>query len=231
VQAAMEHAVLGDAGRIRPLLALRVGRLAGSPSHLVLRGALAVELVHSASLVVDDLPCMDDDLVRRGQPSVHAAFGEATAILAAHSLVGLAAKSCLTGCAESDLSDLAHFQCKLLSALDPDSLAGGQEMDLRQNGTHEEINERKTVPLFRLAVEAGLIRTPIDEASRFALRRFGREFGVAFQLVDDVLDGLPVRLPEALRTLRSAHEAVDGFGKDAEPLRELVEVLHARVNT
>lgn len=229
VQLAMEHAIGGEAGRVRPLLALRVARLAQAPQRLALRGAIAVELLHSASLVVDDLPCMDNDLLRRGLPSVHAAFGEATAILAAHSLVALAARHCVAGCAAGDLAEMVRFQVKLLAALDPESLAGGQEMDLTGRGSRAEINERKTVPLFRLAVEAGLIGSAIREEGRFALRQFGREFGMAFQLVDDVLDGETGVRPQAREQLYTAERCLRQFGPDAAPLAGLVERLHERL--
>lgn len=225
VARAMAYAVLGDAGRVRPLLALNVGRLTGAPDTAVMRCAVAVELIHSASLIVDDLPCMDNDTMRRGRPSVHVAFGEATAILAAHSLVALAARHVVAGAEPM----LAKFQTKLLGVLDPSSLTGGQEMDLAKNGHRAEINEKKTATLFRLAVEAGMVGGRVKAGEVFALRQFGREFGLAFQLVDDYLDGELGSASIAAEQLRLTRRSLASFGAGAEPLREMVEDLHERL--
>lgn len=229
VSDAMAYSVLGEAGRVRPLLAVNVGRLSAALPATVMRCAVAVELVHSASLIVDDLPCMDNDAMRRGRPSAHIAFGEATAILAAHSLVALAARHVVAGCVEAPDASTLRFQCKLLAVLDPASLTGGQEMDLAGSGSRAEINEKKTAPLFRLAVEAGLVGNRLGPNEVFALRRFGREFGLAFQLVDDYLDGELAAPSIAERQLRITTRSLAGFGQEAEPLREMVEGLHERM--
>jgi len=225
----MAYSVLGDAGRVRPLLAVNVGRLCGAAPAAVMRCAVAVELIHSASLIVDDLPCMDDDAMRRGRPSAHIEFGEATAILAAHSLVALAARHIVAGCEDAPDGALLRFQGKLLGALDPSSLTGGQEMDLAKSGSRAEINEKKTAPLFRLAVEAGMVGSRLEAADIFALRQFAREFGLAFQLVDDYLDGeLPSPI-SAAEQLRRTWQSLSSFGTEAEPLRGMVEDLHERL--
>lgn len=229
VARAMAYAVLGEAGRVRPLLAVNVGQLSGASNAAVMRCAVAVELVHSASLIVDDLPCMDNDAIRRGRPSVHMAFGEATAILAAHSLVALAARHVVADCEAMPDAALARFQCKLLGVLDPSSLTGGQEMDLAKSGSRAEINEKKTAPLFRLAVEAGMVGSRLTADEVFALRKFGREFGLAFQLVDDYLDGELASPSVAAEQLRVTRRNLDGFGAEAEPLREMVEDLYERM--
>jgi farnesyl diphosphate synthase len=229
VTRAMAYSVLGEAGRVRPLLAVNVGQLSGASNAAVLRCAVAVELVHSASLIVDDLPCMDNDEMRRGRPSVHVAFGEATAILAAHSLVALAARHVVADCETMPDAALLRFQCKLLGVLDPSSLTGGQEMDLAKSGSRAEINEKKTAPLFRLAVEAGMVGSRCTVDQIFALRSFGREFGLAFQLVDDYLDGELASPAVAIEQLRVTRRKLDGFGIEAEPLRQMVEDLHERM--
>lgn len=231
VARAMGYSVLGEAGRVRPLLVVNTGRLCGAPPSAVMRCAVAVELIHSASLIVDDLPCMDNDPVRRGKPSVHIAFGEATAILAAHSLVALSAKHVALGFEEVHDGSMLRFQCKLLGALDPSSLTGGQEMDLAKSGSRAEINEKKTTPLFRLAVEAGMIGSRLDAGAIFALRQFGREFGASFQLVDDYLDGELDSPVIPAQQLGATWKTLAGFGAEADPLRDMVEDLHERLRS
>ena len=132
VQEAMRYAVLGSAQRIRPILTMRVARLLGVPCDLTIRAAAAVELLHCASLVVDDLPCMDDSAERRRKPAVHARYGESTALLAAFGLVALSARSvvdCSAG--RDDLGRLLKFQIQLLRSLDCSGLLAGQALDLQ----------------------------------------------------------------------------------------------------
>ena len=132
VHDAMRYAVLGSAQRIRPILALRVARMVQAPCDLSMRLAASVELLHCASLVVDDLPCMDDSPYRRDRASVHVKFGEATAVLAAFGLVALAARSILEplGC-EDYREQLIEFQLALLRSMDCSGLIAGQAMDLQ----------------------------------------------------------------------------------------------------
>ena len=151
---AMRYAVLGGGQRLRPILALRVADLLATVTEATLRAACAVELLHSASLIVDDLPCMDNSALRRNRPAAHIQFGEATALLAAFALVGLAART---------VADLPPFQLHLLRMLDSSSLVGGQALDLALQGPEREsqrarVTDLKTVPLFELAVEAGLLK-------------------------------------------------------------------------
>lgn len=102
-------------------------------------------------------------------------------------------------------------------------------MDLAKSGSRAEINEKKTAPLFRLAVEAGMVGSRLTADEVFALRKFGREFGLAFQLVDDYLDGELAATSVAAEQLRVTCRNLDGFGAEAEPLREMVEDLHERM--
>lgn len=231
VHACMEYAVLGEAQRVRPLLALRVGRMCGAKEDLVLRAAAAVEILHSASLIVDDLPSMDNEATRRGKPAAHVAFGEPTALLAAFGLVALAARSVTEqSCAKHLAASQRRFQHALLRTLDCASLIGGQLMDLELTGARREadreaMNELKTVPLFLLAVEAG---TAYADSADPLLKRFGREYGVAFQLTDDYLDG---ELPDRSRLGRQfdlTRECLAPFGAGAQPLAELVDYLAER---
>jgi len=182
VSGAMEYSVLGGGQRLRPLLALRIGRVMRAESELVMRGAVAVELLHCASLIVDDLPCMDDEAFRRGRPTVHREFGEATAVLAAFSLVALAARQTVEGIADPFvLEQMVAFQQKVLQVLDCNNLVGGQAMDLAGGGSSRQLAEKKTAPLFALAARAGVIGADMDPVERQAALRFGHEFGVAYQ--------------------------------------------------
>lgn len=232
VHRCMEYAALGAGQRIRPILAMRVGRLCKAPSDLVLRGAVATELIHCASLIVDDLPCMDNEQERRGRPAAHIAFGESTAVLAAFSMVALAARSVLEQPAlERYCPHQRRLATAVLKTLDCSALVGGQSLDLELTGAHREshraqMNELKTTPLFLLAVEAG---TAYAEAPSYPLlRRFGREFGNAFQLTDDYLDGELSDRHVLERQYEEARGWIEPFGPTGAPLGELIDYLHAR---
>lgn len=232
VQEAMHYAVLGPAQRIRPIMALRVARLLEAPVEATTRAALALELLHCASLIVDDLPCMDDSPLRRGQASVHVKFGEATAVLAAFGLVALAARTLVESASAADAC-MVQFQIALLRSLDCSGLIAGQALDLRFTegirASSVVISELKTVPLFLLAVAAGSFAVDLPANERALLNGFGREFGLAFQMTDDVLDGEPADrtlLREKLTTLRAT---LAPFGPAGRDLEELVDYLHARV--
>lgn len=228
---AMRYSVFGGAGRIRPILALRTGRIAGSPVALTIRAAAAVELFHCASLIVDDLPCMDNDPERRGRPSVHVRFGEATAVLAAHSLVALAARSVVSRDIPAEhLHEMLRFQSKLLEALDANGLCGGQQMDLDGSASAARVTELKTVPLFRLAVEAGSVGGRHWDQWRFPLRSFAREIGVVYQMTDDYLDGDLRDLVTLEAQYSIARQSLAPLGPSlAAPLIDLLEGLHARI--
>ncbi len=237
VQAAMEYAVFGSAQRIRPILSLRVGRIFNAPVELTLRAAAAVELFHCASLVVDDLPCMDDAASRRDRQAVHVTFGESTAVLAAFGLVALAARSVLEGTIAGPCRDrLVGFQVALLRSLDCSSLLAGQALDLAMaasgnsgSRTNTNVSDLKTVPLFNLAVSAGALFADPDADASALLSGFGREFGLAFQLSDDLLDGDEqdaACFKEKLSLLRAA---TAHFGPAGLDLEALVEYLNDRV--
>lgn len=233
VPVAMEYSVMGQAQRIRPILALRVARLLEADTEHTLRAAAAVEILHSASLIVDDLPSMDNELLRRGRPCTHVQYGESTAILAAFSMVALAARIVLEAPAtEGELQRLRHFQLSLLRTLDCASLIGGQSMDLALTGDQREVhratvNDLKTGPLFQLAVEAGAVSAPNGLPEPLA--RFGKHFGLAFQLTDDCLDG---EIPDSevlYEQYARCREALIPYADRAEPLLELVQYLEERV--
>jgi len=235
VPRAMDYAVLGQAQRIRPILAMRIARLLGVESEHVMRSACAVELIHSASLIIDDLPCMDDEAIRRGKPSLHVQFGEPTAILAAFSMVAMAARIVIElPTQEADCLRLRHFQLSLLRTLDCASLVGGQSMDLTLVGPERDrlrtaVNDMKTVPLFQLAVEGGCVSYP--GAMPAGLETFGRSFGVAFQLTDDFIDGELHDRKMLDDTYEQCRASLQPFGQHAETLFELVDYLSSRASS
>jgi geranylgeranyl pyrophosphate synthase len=237
VTRAMRYAVMGDGQRIRPILALRVARLFGAETEHTLRAAAGVEILHCASLVVDDLPCMDNELMRRGKPATHLEFGEATATLAAFSLVALAARMVLeTPATDRECLQLRRFQLALLRTLDVGSLVGGQMLDLELKGGERErlretMNDLKTAPLFQLAVEAGCVSLPKGVPSN--LNGFGRQFGLAFQLTDDYMDGEISDNEADKRILYQQYdrcrEALAPYGANARPTLELINYLESRI--
>lgn len=232
---AMSYAVLGTGQRIRPILSLRISRLINAPPDLTLAAAGAVELLHCASLIIDDLPCMDDSPFRRDRAAVHIRFGESTAILAAFGLVALAARSVLEGHWQSaDRERIIGFQLALLGTLDCCGLIAGQAMDLEhaaRESCHRDsnISDMKTVPLFSLAVQAGSL-VPIHNADSSAvLSGFGREFGLAFQMSDDLLDGEEQDPRPFLEKLSLLRALVAHFGPAACDIESLIDYLNDRV--
>ena len=225
----MEYGVLGGGQRLRPLLAICVGRLAGGAGDLILRGAVAVELLHCASLIVDDLPCMDDEEYRRGQLTVHREFGESTAVLAAFSLVALAARHTVEAISDPfELETMVAFQQKVLQVLDCNSLVGGQAMDLAGGGSSRQLAEKKTAPLFALAARAGVIGSTLDPVERQTALRFGHEYGVAYQLMDDLADGdLRLRAPFEAQMDRT-RRLLEVFGSRGEGLKEMLNTLYGK---
>ncbi|SDU39256.1 polyprenyl synthetase family protein [Stappia sp. ES.058] len=192
--AAMRHACLGGGKRLRPGLMIAAGRLFGRDDDgLVLAGA-ALECIHCYSLVHDDLPAMDDDDMRRGRPTVHKAFDEATAILAGDALLTLAfdlvADPAVHACADVRLT----ASRELARASGVGGMAGGQMLDLaaehRPTDEHEvrRLQAMKTGALIRYAARTGARLAGADDDGITALTRFGEILGLAFQLADDLLD-------------------------------------------
>lgn len=227
---AMRFAVLTGGQRLRPVLALRIGRMANADLRLVMRGAVAIELFHCASLIVDDLPCMDDELMRRGQPTVHRQYGEATALLAAFSLVALAARHATEGVTcPAEAERLSCFQQKLLRVLDCNSLVGGQAMDLAAPGaSSRRLAELKTAPLFKLAARAGLLGSPLDEPLRRQVTQLGHEFGVSYQLMDDLNDGHATSREAFEEQLAQTRNLLSPFGQKAAEIQEMLDYLEAK---
>ena len=200
LRAAMRHAVLGGGKRLRPFLVVETARLLGRDGLGPLLAGCALELVHCYSLVHDDLPAMDDDDLRRGRPTVHKAFDEATAILVGDSLLTFA----FDILSRTETHPDAAIRIALVSALARGAglggMAGGQMMDLAAEGRFaktpqqltladvQELQAMKTGALLRFACLAGAILGAADGSKRAALDRFGAIIGEAFQIADDLLD-------------------------------------------
>jgi geranylgeranyl diphosphate synthase type II len=191
--AAMRYSVLGGGKRLRPVLCLLAAEACGAEAEAALPAACAVEMVHTYSLIHDDLPAMDDDDLRRGRPTCHKAFDEATAILAGDALLTLAFEILAT----QIRSTRAAIGCvrALAEAAGAAGMVGGQMADLlaegRSDGTPlalEAIHRRKTGALLRAALRMGAIIAGADARRRAALDSYGRAVGLAFQIVDDLLD-------------------------------------------
>ena len=190
--AAMRHAVLLGGKRMRPLLAYAAGHACGAREEQLDAAAAAVELVHAYSLVHDDLPAMDDDALRRGQPTVHVAFDEATAILAGDALQALAFS--LLADAPASASTRVAMLAELAGAAGATGMCGGQAFDLAATGASiqvdalERLHAMKTGALLRAAVRLGALTADADTDARQALDAFAQALGLAFQIRDDLLD-------------------------------------------
>jgi farnesyl diphosphate synthase len=263
LHAAMRYALLGGGKRVRPLLVYAAGALFDADPAVLARAAAAVEMIHAYSLVHDDMPCMDDDALRRGKPTVHIAYDEATALLVGDALQSQA----FVVLADADIAVIAPARLAamlrvLAQASGSAGMCGGQAIDLDSVGLSltleqlEQMHQLKTGALLRAAVVLGaLAGKDLGAAELTALDNYSRAIGLAFQVVDDVLDatadsatlgktagkdaadnkptyvsilGLePSRaLAESLRL--DAHAALAPFGEKALRLRELADLIVQR---
>lgn len=192
--AAMRHASIGGGKRLRPLLVVAASRLFNVDRDAALRVGCAVEAIHVYSLIHDDLPCMDDDDMRRGKPTVHKAYGEAVAVLAGDSLHALAFDLVADEAASPD----PFVRCELVEGLarasGPAGMAGGQMMDIAAEtqsfdlAAVTRLQAMKTGALIQFSVEAGAILGRLPPEGRGPLRGYARDVGLAFQIADDLLD-------------------------------------------
>lgn len=191
---AMRHAAIGGGKRLRPLLTFATARLFGVDPACTARVATAIECIHVYSLIHDDLPAMDDDDMRRGKPTVHKAFDEATAILAGDCLHALAFEILADPATHADPFVRAELVAELALASGPAGMAGGQMMDLAADGasfdlaTVTRLQALKTGALIACSVEAGAILGRVPHEARTGLRGYARDIGLAFQIADDILD-------------------------------------------
>ncbi|HUW76869.1 MAG TPA: farnesyl diphosphate synthase [Gallionella sp.] len=258
---AMRYAVLDGGKRVRPMLVFAAGELAGAAAGRLDMAAAAVELIHAYSLVHDDMPCMDDDVLRRGKPTCHVQYDEATALLVGDSLQTLAFQLL----AEHRLNDDAQRQLEMIKLLAVASgsrgMAGGQAIDLDSVGKPLTLPElefmhiHKTGALIRAAILLGAYCGTVSSAQLDKLDHFGKLIGLAFQVVDDVLDceadtatlgktagkdadnakptyvsllGIHAARDMAHRLHREALQALAGFGDAAQRLRELADFIVLR---
>lgn len=192
---AMRHAVLGGGKRMRPMFACASCEAFGGDMHAALVSGCALEFIHSYSLIHDDLPAMDDDDIRHGQPSTHIAYGEANAILAGDSLHSLAFQAIVTSDLLPDQSKLRIIQL-LSDAAGWAGMSGGQCLDIEAEGRELDLNElkalhaAKTGALIRASLQIGAFSaTPNPDTYRYqAISDVGDYIGLAFQIMDDVLD-------------------------------------------
>lgn len=224
----LRYALDGGGKRVRPVICLAAGEAAGCEPEAVLPAAAALELVHTFSLVHDDLPALDDDELRRGRPSTWAQFGEANAVLAGDALLAEAFRLALSYPAPHVARELAQATLGMI---------GGQYLDITGTaGDLASLHRLKTGCLFSASVGLALWAAEVPEAEQRPWRAFGNELGLLFQVVDDVLDedGYAVELG-ADGARRLAHEVadraqahLDGIAADTSVLAEIVSGLAVR---
>jgi len=191
---AMRHAALADGKRMRPFYVIETGALFDAEDRSLLRTAAALECVHTYSLVHDDLPCMDDDDYRRGQPTVHKAFGEATAVLAGDGLLTLAFKILANEQTHEDPAVRARLIELLADASGAQGMVGGQMIDMLEEDAPRDLNtitrmqRLKTGALIAYSVESAAVIGGASETERAALMGFAHDLGLAYQIADDLLD-------------------------------------------
>ena len=191
---AMRHSALANGKRMRPFYVIETGAMFDAPEKSLLRTAAALECVHCYSLIHDDLPCMDDDDFRRGQPTVHKAFNEATAVLAGDALLTHAFKIL----ANRETHQDAHIRLQLIERLADSSgalgMVGGQMIDMLEDESPRDLNtitrmqRLKTGALISYSVEAGAIIGGASDVEKHALHGFAHDLGLAYQISDDLLD-------------------------------------------
>jgi len=240
---AMRYSVLSGGKRLRPILAIAAAEAVGSNAGAVVRPAIAVELLHTYTLIHDDLPCMDDDDERRGQPTSHKLFGEANAILAGDALQALAFEMA----AQSKTSPQKVVK-ELALAAGSLGVVGGQVADIAAGDilTEDEIrfiHQHKTADLFRAAIRMGAIAAGASEDNLKALTVYGSNIGMGFQIIDDILDaddsdddscsciglyGIAGAKQKAEELTVNAIAALDSLGGKTEPLKAIAEHMLER---
>ncbi|KPL67730.1 farnesyl-diphosphate synthase [Erythrobacter sp. SG61-1L] len=258
---AMRYATIGGGKRLRPLLLAATADLYGVDRAQAVRAGAAIEAIHVYSLIHDDLPCMDNDDLRHGKPTLHKKFDEATAVLAGDSLHALAFEILSDPRMSGDPFMRAELVVTLARASGHDGMAGGQMMDMAAETetfdlhTITRLQQLKTGALLGAAVEMGAILGRVPHEGRAHLRNYARDIGLAFQIVDDLLDheGDPEKAGKALRkddaqgkqtfvsllgperARDQAHALVDqaighlaGHGKEADLLRAIARFIVER---
>lgn len=208
---AMRYATFAGGKRLRPFLVMQSAALFGVPAQTSVRTAAAIEVLHTYSLVHDDLPAMDDDDLRRGRPTTHKAFDEATAILTGDALLTIAFEILSDPATHASAAVRAALVLRLAQAAGGEGMIGGQMIDMLASQAHfghDEIlllQRLKTGQLFEFSCEAGAILGEAGDSHRAALRAYARDMGLVFQITDDLLD-----------VTSTAEKAGKAVGKDAE---------------
>jgi farnesyl diphosphate synthase len=261
VQEAMRYAVFAGGKRLRPFLVLEGARLFDAPRSCALRVAAAIEAMHTYSLVHDDLPAMDDDDLRRGRPTTHRQFDEATAILAGDALLTFAFEVLADPATHPRAETRSELVTLLARAAGSDGMIGGQMIDIAAPGLGLGVDEiieleaKKTGALFAFACVAGAVIADAPAGARESLLAYARDFGVAFQISDDLIDaegsaeqagkrvgkdadlgkatlvslwGVEEARSKAARLAESASAALSPFGPEADCLRALPQYLLGR---
>ncbi len=221
IHEAMRYATFAGGKRLRPFLVVQSAHLFGVNPAQALRAAAAIEVLHTYSLVHDDLPCMDDDDLRRGRPTTHKAFDEATAVLAGDALLTIAFEIL----ADADTHPSADVRCRLVTRLaeaaGSNGMIGGQMIDMRASqsrfGADEVIllQRLKTGQLFEFSCEAGAILGQAGAEHQDRLRAYARDMGLVFQITDDLLD-----------VTSTAEKTGKAVGKDQEQGKATLVSIH-----
>jgi geranylgeranyl diphosphate synthase, type II len=225
---AMRYSLMAGGKRLRPALCYAAFEDCGGQGEAADWGAVALEMVHTFSLIHDDLPCMDDDDFRRGLPTCHKKFGEAMAVLAGDAL-SILAFQVLARAGSADAVLL------LAGALGSDGMLGGQVVDIQSEGrpcdleTVDYIHLHKTAALIEASLELGAVLAGADPVRRTIYRRYGRAIGLAFQIVDDILDiessteALGKDVGSDVENQKATYPAVVGLEESKKRARELVD--------
>jgi geranylgeranyl diphosphate synthase, type II len=231
LEEAMRYSLLAGGKRIRPVLALATAEALGRPPGEVLPLAAAIEMIHTYSLIHDDLPAMDDDALRRGKPTCHVAYGEDVAILAGDGLFAEALRLALSE-QGGEPANVRTAVCEIVDAAGVRGMVGGQYLDVagRRDVDLRHLHELKTGALIGASVGAVLALEGVNGPATIPFRRFAAELGVVFQIVDDILDvtgdeaeiGKPRGSDE--RHGKATYVSVHGLGR----ARELAQESHAR---
>jgi len=255
VHRAMRYSIFAGGKRIRPILTLATAEMVGGKDDDALDPACALEMIHTYSLIHDDLPCMDDDDIRRGKPTLHKAFPEGIAVLAGDALHALAFEVLVSTAPAALVEEVAM-------AIGSRGMIGGQTADLESEGKKlmpgeiEFIHRHKTGMLITTAIRAGAICGQADETGVDAVTRYGQCIGLAFQIIDDILDvegnaemlgkqvgmdvhrqkatypgvfGLEDAKDQAVKLIAEAKEFLVPFGPDARRLYQMADFIVQRV--
>lgn len=264
VHKAMRYSIFAGGKRVRPILMLAACQAVGGETEHAIPAACAMEMIHTYSLIHDDLPAMDDDDFRRGNPTNHKVFGEAIAILAGDALLTEAFKlvsdlHLVTGCEPAGLLAVIH---EIATCAGSYGMVGGQVIDMESEGAQDidlaivqYIHTHKTGALIKASVVSGALLGGADEMQLAAITRYGKAAGLAFQIADDVLDiegttedigkdagsdeargkatypaviGLSAAKQEAVSMMNEALDALEIFGEEADPLREIARYIVQR---